>query len=72
MTTSTKFDLPFSRAAIIVCAMLSSIRKKKRELTLSANGYFNAYGNAARKNKHDYVASLLYTHPLSPQPPPLT
>lgn len=23
-----------------------------------ANGYFNAYGNAARKNKHDYVLHL--------------
>jgi alkaline phosphatase D len=23
-----------------------------------ANGYFNAYGNAARKNQHDYVIHL--------------
>jgi phosphodiesterase/alkaline phosphatase D-like protein len=23
-----------------------------------ANGYFNAYGNAARKDKHDYVVHL--------------
>lgn len=31
------------------------------ELTASfllANGYFNAYGNAARKDEHDYVIHL--------------
>lgn len=27
-------------------------------LTAAANGYFNAYGNAARKDKHDYVIHL--------------
>ena len=27
-----------------------------------ANGYFNAYGNAARKDEHDYVVSLQLSH----------
>lgn len=26
--------------------------------TFEANGYFNAYGNAARKDKHDFVIHL--------------
>lgn len=27
-------------------------------LTRLANGYFNALGNAARKDQHDFIASL--------------
>lgn len=31
--------------------------ERESRLTLPANGYFNAYGNAARKDNHDYVVS---------------
>jgi alkaline phosphatase D len=31
---------------------------KSKETNRLANGYFNAYGNAARKDEHDYVIHL--------------
>ncbi len=40
--------------------MSSSWRQGSRSCAdpSSANGYFNAYGNAARKDQHDYVIHL--------------
>ena len=36
---------------------LADLRRVRRAW-LAANGYFNAYGNAARKDEHDYAVSI--------------
>jgi phosphodiesterase/alkaline phosphatase D-like protein len=56
MTMFPKLALPCTLAAI-------TVRTRLRLLTdladsIEANGYFNAYGNAARKDKVDYVLHL--------------
>ena len=50
-----KLTWPFILAVTIVCAHFSN---SFWELTKLANGYFNAYGNAVRKDSVDYVLHL--------------
>ena len=45
----------FILAVITVCAQFSTVLSV---LTKLANGYFNAYGNAVRKDSVDYVLHL--------------
>jgi phosphodiesterase/alkaline phosphatase D-like protein len=48
-----------SLAAIFVSKYQSRLKGNyKVAKSCTANGYFNAYGNAARKDKHDWVIHL--------------
>lgn len=59
MQTCRSSSLPFSRVPITVGSFTQSIQIQwTMTYKVLANGYFNVYGNAARKDEHDYVVGV--------------